>query len=182
MDTLSTLGERNADFAANRFPPGLTLVPALKAMIISCVDPRVDPAHVLGLGLGDAAIIRNVGGRVTPAAVAELAMLRKVTQAGGGDMGAGWDLVVIHHTQCGITRLVDEPAMLAAYFGVDEHDVPAKSVTDPHEAVAVDVAALKASPVLADGFLVSGLVYDVQTGRADVVVAPSLLRDDVPAR
>jgi carbonic anhydrase len=178
MDTLSVLSERNADFAANRFPPGLTLVPTLKTMIISCVDPRVDPAHILGLELGDAAIIRNVGGRVTPSTVAELGMLRKVTQAGGGDMGTGWDLVVIHHTQCGITRLADEPGMLAAYFGIDQHDVLAKSVGDPHEAVAVDVAALKASPALAGGFLVSGLVYDVQNGRTELVVKPSLLRDE----
>jgi carbonic anhydrase len=178
MDTITTLAERNSDFAENRFPPGLTLMPTLRTLIIGCVDPRVDPAHILGVALGDAAIIRNVGGRVTPATVEELVMLRKVTQAGGGDMGAGWDLIVLQHTQCGITRLGGEPAMLAGYFGVDPQDLGAKAIADPHEAVTVDVAALKASPSLAGGFLVSGMVYDVVTGRTEVVVAPSLLREE----
>jgi carbonic anhydrase len=181
MATLDTLKQRNSDFAANRFPPGLTLVPRLKTFIIGCVDPRVDPAQILGLDLGDAAMIRNVGGRVTPAAVEELVMLRKVTQAGGGDMGAGWDLIVLHHTQCGITRLGAEPELMAAYFGITPKELPAKAVNDPRLAVAVDVATLKAAPSLAAGFLVSGMVYDVQTGHAEVVVAPSLLREEAHA-
>jgi carbonic anhydrase len=178
MDTITTLTERNDDFAENRFPPGLKLIPTLKTLMIGCVDPRVDPAHVLGVALGDAAIIRNVGGRVTPATVEELVMLRKVTQAGGGDMGAGWYLIVLHHTRCGITRLGGEPALLAAYFGVDQRELAGKAIDDPHEAVTVDVAALKASSSLAGGFLVSGMVYDVETGRTEVVVAPSLLREE----
>jgi carbonic anhydrase len=177
MDTLSTLLQRNADFAT-RLPTGLTIVPRLRTLLIGCVDPRVDPADVFGLELDDAAIIRNVGGRVTPGVVEEIAMLRKVTQSAGGDMGAGWDLVVLHHTQCGITRLGGEPAMLASFFGVTEEELPEKAVKDPHAAVAVDVAALKASPSLAGGFLVSGLVYDVQTGLVEIVVKPALLREE----
>ncbi|WP_425343349.1 carbonic anhydrase [Pseudofrankia saprophytica] len=35
-------------------------------MVVGCVDPRVDPTHVLGLEQGEAAVIRNVGGRITP--------------------------------------------------------------------------------------------------------------------
>ena len=62
-------------------------MPRLKTIVIGCVDPRVAPNDVLSFELGDAAAIRNVGGRVTPALVQELAMLRKVTQAAGGDIG-----------------------------------------------------------------------------------------------
>src|SRR5215831_15818035 len=60
MTTLDTLLERNQDFAAHQFPKDVPLMP--RAMIIGCVDQRVDPAHVLGLGLGEAIVIRNVGG------------------------------------------------------------------------------------------------------------------------
>jgi carbonic anhydrase len=42
--------------------------------------------------------------------------------------------------------------------------------------VVVDVAALKANPLLPGGFLVSGLVYDVATGRIEILVPPALLR------
>ena len=66
--------------------------------------------------------------------------------------------------------------MLASYFGVDKEELKAKAITDPHAAVAVDVAALRANPALPDGWLVSGMVYDVTTGLVDVVVPPALLR------
>jgi hypothetical protein len=47
-----------------------------------------------------------------------------------------------------------------------------------NKAVAVDVAALKSNPLLPGGFLVSGLVYDVGTGRIELVVPPALLRPE----
>ena len=37
----------------------------LKRKIAERVDPRVDPAAFLGVGLGDAAVVRNAGGRVS---------------------------------------------------------------------------------------------------------------------
>jgi len=52
------------------------------------------------------------------------------------------------------------------------------AVDDPYAAVAHDVAALKANTQLPGGFIVSGLVYDVATGRVETVVPPSRLRDD----
>jgi carbonic anhydrase len=176
MSVAETLAARNADFAAHRFPGGMTLMPKLRTIVIGCVDPRVAPEDVLGLELGEAAEIRNVGGRVTPGLLAELAMLRKVTQAAGGDIGAGWELVVLHHTDCGITRLGGAPDLLGAFFGVAEDELPAKAIDDPRAAVAVDVAALRAAPGLDDAIVVSGLVYDVATGRVETVVAAAPLR------
>ena len=49
-------------------------------------------------------------------------------------------------TDCGITRLVGDPAMLAHYFQIQEGDLNAKAVNDPHAAVAADVAATAAPP------------------------------------
>ena len=66
-DTIAMLTARNADFAQHSFVPGASMMPALNTMVIGCADPRVDPAHVLGLANGEALIIRNIGGRYTPA-------------------------------------------------------------------------------------------------------------------
>jgi len=66
MTDANDLVQRNAEFAANRFRADLTINPSGNMMVIGCVDPRVDPGHVLGLSDGEAAIIRNVGGRITP--------------------------------------------------------------------------------------------------------------------
>ena len=69
-----------------------------------------------------------------------------------------------------------EGTEIIGHFGVAPTDLDALAITDPHAAVAVDVAALKANPLLPGEFIVSGLVYDVATGQVEVVVPPALLR------
>ena len=177
MTTLDILVERNQDFASHHFLKDLPLMPTLRAMIIGCVDPRVDPALLLGLKLGEAVVIRNIGGRITPATLQTVGMLNRIAQVGGGNPAGEFHLIVLQHTQCGITRLEGDPDMLASYFGTDKEGLKTKAVTDPHAAVAVDVAALKANPALPGNWLVSGLVYDVTTGLVDVVVPPAPLRN-----
>jgi carbonic anhydrase len=170
MAVSELLTTRNKNFAAH-FTTGLRMMPSLKTIVIGCVDPRVDPTAVLGAEPGEIAAIRNVGGRVTPAVRREVAMLRKVTLAAGGDLGPGWELIVLHHTDCGITRLVDQPELLSAFFEVDENRLADQAVTDPRAAVALDVAALHAETSV-PGVSVSGLVYDVTTGLIETIVKP----------
>ena len=171
MGAIETLTQRNREFAASGFSPELTIRPRLGATVIGCLDPRIDPAHVLGLELGDAPVIRNVGGRVTPATLQNLDLL-----ALGFPVPADrrpedrMALVVLQHTGCGITRIQGAPEALASYFGVGTSEVAGKAVPDPWAAVAVDVAVLLAHPGVADAYTVSGLVYDVATGLVEVVV------------
>ena len=96
MTDTDVLTGRDADFAANRFVTGLRINPSGNIMVIGCVDPRVDPAHVLGLGHGEAAVIRNVGGRITPATLRTMVMLGRVGQAHQDGRPAGdWNLVIL---------------------------------------------------------------------------------------
>lgn len=159
---IDTLISRNKTFAAEGVHEGLRMMPALRTIVIGCADPRVDPADVLGLRLGEALVIRNIGGRVVPSTLQTLGLLGMIGQASGVAAGPEWNLVVLHHTDCGITRL--GPEALDAYFGG-----AAKDIADPRATVAADVAALKAT---AGPWLVSGLVYDVTTGVVDVVAEP----------
>jgi carbonic anhydrase len=146
MTTLDTLLERNQDFASRPFPKDLPLLPRFRAMLIGCVDPRVDPALLLGLGLGEAVVIRNVGGRITPATLETVGMLNRIAQVGGGNPAGEFHLIVLQHTHCGITRLEGDPDMLASYFGIGKEGLLAKAVDSPHAAVVVDVAARKREP------------------------------------
>jgi carbonic anhydrase len=180
-DIVSTLAARNANFARHGFAPATSMMPALKTLVIGCVDPRVDPAHVLGLADGDALVIRNIGGRWTPGALQTMATLRAIAEVEGGAPGPGWNLIVLQHTDCGITRLGGQPDLVAGTFGIDAAGLPAKAVGDPRAAVAIDVADIKANPFLPADFIVSGLVYDVRTGLIETVVAPSRLRESGPA-
>ena len=169
MNTLEMLEKRNQEFAAHQFTADLTPLGTLKTMIISCVDARVDPAHILGLEPGDAMVIRSIGGRVTPATLQTISMLLSIG-ANPGKM----TLIVLHHTQCGITRMVGKTNMLADYFQIDTAELAAKAILDPRAAVAIDVAVLKANPLTSE-WDISGLVYDVNTGLVETVVAPDSL-------
>jgi carbonic anhydrase len=133
----------------------------------------VDPAQILGIDLGEVAVIRNIGRRVTAVTLQELALLRKLTQARGSDLDQGWKLVVLQHTDCGIVRLQSQPAMLAGYLKVNEENLAARKVDDPLAAVELDIAALIAAPALPRGLRITGLVYDVATGETETVVAPT---------
>jgi carbonic anhydrase len=139
---------------------------------------RVDPAHVLGIQPGEGLVLRNIGGRITPVLLEELRLLGRIGQVLGKVAGGGGEfhLIVLQHTDCGITRLAGDPAKLAHYFQIQEGDLKTKEVTDPRAAVAVDVAALRAIPALPGEWLISGLVYDVATGRVEIVIPPAPIR------
>ena len=184
MTQLDTMLQRNKKFAAEQKEAG-TLIPSLvsalpnvRAIIITCADPRVDPAYILGIKPGDAVVIRNIGGRVTPGLLEQLGLLGQIgaatKQVPGG--GGEFHLIVMHHTDCGMTRLADSPKELAHYFQISESEVKQKAAGDPRAAIAVDVAALRAIPVLPSTWLLSGLVYDVATGLVDVVVPAAPIR------
>jgi carbonic anhydrase len=184
MNNLDHLLERNKEFAVQQSAAG-TLMPSLqrampkvKAVIIGCADMRVDPAHVLGIKPGEAVVLRNIGGRITPGLLEQLGLLGRIGEVAGEIPGGGGEfhLVVLQHTDCGMTRLVGNPAMLAHYFQIQEDDLKTKAVTDPRAAVAVDVAALRAIPALPGAWLISGLVYDVATGLVEIVVPPAPIR------
>jgi len=184
MNNLDNMLERNKDFAAQQSAAG-TLMPSLpralpnvKAIIIGCADMRVDPAHVLGIKPGEAVVIRNIGGRITPGLLQQLRLLGRIGEVAGENPGGGGEfhIIILQHTDCGITRLAGDPAMLTQYFQIQEQELKAKAVTDPRAAVAVDVASLRMIPALPAAWLVSGLVYDVATGLVEVVVPPAPIR------
>lgn len=182
--TLDSLLERNRTFAAEQTSAGKLLpslpevLPDVKAIIIGCADMRVDPATVLGLKLGEAVVMRNIGGRVTPGLLQQLGLLGRIGQVAGEVPGGGgeFNLIVLHHTDCGITRLANDTALLAGYFEVPEGEVAAKTVTDPRAAVARDVAVLRGIEALPANWLISGLVYDVTTGLAETIAPAAPLR------
>jgi carbonic anhydrase len=184
MNSLDLMLKRNKDFAAQRSAGG-TLMPSLpqalpnvKAIIIGCADMRVDPADILGIKPGEAVVMRNIGGRITPGLLEQLGLLGRIGEVAGKIPGGGGEfhIIVLQHTDCGITRLVGNPAMLAHYFQIQEAELKTKAVTDPRAAVAADVASLRAIPALSSEWLISGLVYDVATGLVEVVVPAARIR------
>lgn len=169
MYNVEILLDRNSRLAAGEpLDPGRE--PIRGGLLLTCVDPRVDPAHVLGLGANEAAVLRNPGGRVTPALLESLEVLAHVGFARPGVIP---ELVVMHHTDCGLSHMGPEyRGLLASYLGVDRGDLEARQVGDPVASVRFDVALL-ASSGLPRTYRVSGISYDVAQRTATLVVPPT---------
>ena len=174
MTRLTPLIERNEQFARSYTPPPLGL-PTAQVIIVTCLDHRVDPAIILGLQLADAPVIRNTGGRVTPAVIDDLAYLAFLAEQLAGGPGARdtlFEVAVMHHTQCGTGFLADPGFrhQAAEATGLPEAALEASAVADPHLTVKADVERLLASPLLSPKVSVSGHVYDIATGRVTTVL------------
>jgi carbonic anhydrase len=163
--------ERNRAFAAARGHEGAVVFPNLRLFVITCLDPRVDPAHFLGLGLGDAMVVRNVGGRVTPEVINDVAFVGQLAENLLPD-GPLFEVAVIHHTQCGTGALADDTfrRRYAQRIGAEESTLREHAVLDPVATVSRDVERLQSAPAISPRVTVSGHIYDVVTGLLQTVI------------
>jgi carbonic anhydrase len=163
--------ERNRTFAAAGGHEGAVVFPNLRLFVISCLDPRVDPAHVLGLGLSDAIVVRNVGGRVTGEVINDVAFIGQLAETMVPD-GPLFEVAVIHHTQCGSGALADDAfrRSYAERIGVDESILREHAVLDPVATVTHDVERLRSAAAISPRIAVSGHVYDVADGLVQTVL------------
>lgn len=163
--------ERNRAFAAAGGHEGAVVLPHLRLFVIICLDPRVDPAHILGLELSDAIVARNVGGRVTPEVIDDVAFIAQIAESFFPD-GPLFEVAVIHHTQCGAAALADDQFRhrYAERSGIEESVLRDRAVLDPAATVAADVALLRSAASIPSRVQVSGYAYDVTTGLVEAVV------------
>jgi carbonic anhydrase len=166
MSNITPLLERNKEFARTGTHVGLAPVPKYKAFVVSCMDGRVDPAHILGIGPGDALVMRNAGGRVTDEVIREVAFIATLTENQLGADAPPYEVAVIHHTGCGSSFLADPDFRhtFAARIHADEESLAEQAVTDPTATVQIDVDKLTSSSLLPDHWSVSGHIYDLDTG------------------
>jgi carbonic anhydrase len=177
MSNINALLDRNKAFAASgawRDTPSLPFLPFKGLYIVTCIDPRTDPAQFLGLGFADAIVGRTVGGRVTDAVIQDLSYIGYLVEQKAA-AGPYFEVAVIHHTDCG-SRLLEDPALrhgFAERTGYDERMLAALPATVPADTVRADVARVLAAPQVSPRITVSGHVYDTATGRLETVVEPA---------
>ena len=180
MSNFSDLLRNNASFArtgAKDRVPAIPFIPNRQVYILTCIDPRVDPAHLFGLELGDAIIARTVGGRATPAVIQDLAWISYLHET--KTPGADWfELAVMHHTDCGSGFFADEDLRHGfAARGFDDAELAELAVLNPADTVPVDVDKIVSAPQVSSKIRVSGYSYDVKTGLATEIVPPRSRRD-----
>jgi carbonic anhydrase len=171
MPGIDELMRRNQLFAQQAGAIEISPMPAQGLFIVTCLDPRVEPSEILGVGLGDALVLRNAGGRITDAAIADIALISRLGETFGAE-GDPLEVAIVHHTQCGTGFLAD--AGFRTYFaqrtGFDEADLAAQAVIDPTATVRHDVQKLLTSPLATSAITVSGHVLELETGIVSTIV------------
>ncbi|MBC7276414.1 carbonic anhydrase [Nocardioides sp.] len=127
--------------------------------IVTCMDSRIEPLAMLGLGLGDAKIFRNPGGRVTPQAMEALVL--------GVHLLNVKRILIVPHTRCAVASNTEAAlrAKIAESAGQDASWLDLTVVVDDQaRALAEDVAKVRSHPLVPEDVKVGGFIYDVDTG------------------
>ena len=128
------------------------------------MDARIDVDRVLGLGEGEAHVIRNAGDVITEDEISSLAISQRL-------LGTR-EIILNHHTDCGMLTFTD-----AVFKQSIQDETALRPAWDagPFLGEAADVtgpiAHIKAGPFLPFTDSVRGFVFDVATGKVNEVVA-----------
>lgn len=165
-DAFADLFEGNERYAAVEHEVADSGVARRGLAILTCIDSRIDPLAVFGLEPGDAKILRNAGARVTEDVLRTLAL---AVAALGVTR-----IAVVQHTDCKMASASAEELTdaVARSTGIARPDFEPLAIHDQAEVLESDVAAVLESPLIVDGTVVAGLVYDIRTGRLDTLVHP----------
>ncbi len=159
MSATDQLLSNNHVFAQGFDQGDLAAAPARRIAIVACMDARLDPARVLGIELGDAHVIRNAGGVVTDDVIRSLAVSQH-------QLGTE-EIVLLHHTRCGMQTFTDEEFADALEREAGERPAwSARTFEDLEEDVRDSIRRIRESPFVPRRDSVRGFVYEVETGRA----------------
>jgi len=155
---------------ASKFTQGsLALPPAKKYLVLTCMDARIDPAAAFGIDLGDAHVIRNAGALALDA-------LRSIVIS--QQLLGTREILLVKHTGCGMLTFEEKDArgIVKQNLGEDAFDELTKRniafgpFPELDRAVEADVHLLKGSKLVPEDVIISGWVYEVETGRVRRVV------------
>lgn len=164
MDVIDELLASNESFAAS-LPEGRRDVsPSRHLAIVTCMDSRLDVFAALGLGDGEAHVLRNAGGVITDDVIRSLAISQRL-------LGTR-EVMLIHHTDCGMQKVSDDGfrAELQAETGVAP-PFAIESFSDLDADVRQSILRVRRSAFLPHRDSVRGFVYDVDSHRLREVTA-----------
>jgi len=164
MSVIDELIAQNEAFAGSLPERHLDVRPSRALAVVTCMDSRLDVFAALGLGNGEAHVLRNAGGVITDDVIRSLAISQRL-------LGTR-EVMLIHHDDCGMQKISDDGfrAELQAETGV----APAfaiESFGDVEADVRQSILRVRQSPFLPHRDAVRGFVYDVDSHRLREVTA-----------
>lgn len=149
----------NEAYAAGYEGTGLTGLAAQHLALITCMDSRIDPLAIVGMGKGDVKILRNAGARVTEDVLRTLVLAAYLLEVER--------VLVMPHTDCKMASATEPEihAAILASHGVDTRSLEFRTAADQDVELAHDLTRIRSYPLLPQDLVVAGAVYDVHTGR-----------------
>ena len=137
---------------------GLTGSAAKGLAIVTCMDSRINPLSVIGLRSGDAKILRNAGARVTEDVIRTLVLATYLLNVNR--------ILVMPHTDCKMAENdeADFHKLIDEQYGVNTSSLEFRTSRDQRGSLASDLNRIRSYPLLREGVVVAGAIYDVKTG------------------
>ena len=157
-DSFDDLLAANAEYQKSFKYSGLTGSAAKGLAIVTCMDSRINPLSVIGLRSGDAKILRNAGARVTEDVIRTLVLATYLLNVSR--------ILVMPHTDCKMAENdeADFHKLIDDQYGVNTSSLEFRTSRDQLGALASDLNRIRSYPLLRDGVVVAGAIYDVKTG------------------
>jgi carbonic anhydrase len=158
VDVVDELIANNEAFAGSLPAKHLDVRPSSQLAIVTCMDSRLDVFAALGLGNGEAHVLRNAGGVITDDVIRSLAISQR-------KLGTR-EIMLIHHTDCGMQKITDDG--FRAELQKDTGVAPAfaiESFGDVDADVRQSILRVRRSEFVPHRDRVRGFVYDVDSHR-----------------
>jgi carbonic anhydrase len=152
----------NAEFASSFSNGDLPMPPSKALAVVACMDARLNVYALLGLGEGQAHVIRNAGGVVSDDVLRSLVISQRL-------LGTR-EVILIHHTDCGMLTFTDDQvkADIEADIGLRPH-FALEAFPDLERDIRQSIARIKASPFIPNKDSVRGFIFDVRSGQLQEV-------------
>lgn len=150
--------EANRKYAEHFPHAGFDGIARKGVLMITCMDSRIDPLDLVGLGHGDAKILRSPGGQVSDTMLKGAIMsvhLLGVTR-----------ILVVPHTKCAMASSTEKDIhqLLTERTGADTSWVTFGASPHQIERLNADVSKIRSHPLIKDRAEVGGFMYDVDSG------------------
>ncbi|EGS17577.1 carbonate dehydratase-like protein [Thermochaetoides thermophila DSM 1495] len=143
----------------------LALPPSKQYLVLTCMDARIDPAAAFGIELGDA----HAGASARDA-------LRSIIIS--EQLLGTTEIILVKHTGCGMLTFTNKDAYeiveknlgAEAALELKERNLDFLPFPDLEKAVREDIDFIKSTKLVPDNVILSGWIYEVETGKTRRVV------------
>lgn len=164
MENFADLLGANKEYASTFKSNGLSGEARKGLAIVTCMDSRIDPLHIVGMEAGDAKILRNAGARVTEDVLRTLVLATHL-------LGVK-RVLVMPHTDCKMASGEEQEihAAILEKSGIDTRGIEIRTVKDQMKALITDIQRIESYPLLAKNVKVMGAVFSVESGALTPVI------------